>query len=203
MLTTLSAQMSEMYAAQGVPAEKMIVVDNFVTGGTPGPGGGSWLYAGRIDREKGVHALVERWPRGHRLLVAGDEDANDPLPAHPDVTVLGRVPRDQLLDLMGQSVGLVFPSILLEGVALVCLEALSVGTPVLTFEDIPAGRAVTELGVGLAGQRSEVDTMVERGAREFPELREHCVDVHRRKFSADSWLDRIGAVYERAMAAHR
>ena len=203
VLTTLSPEMSEVYAAQGVPSEKLVVVDNFVGGGTPGAGAGPWLYAGRIDREKGVHALVDQWPRGHRLLVAGDEDVDDPLPPHPDVTVLGRLPRDELLDLMGAAVGLVFPSILLEGLALVCLEALSVGTPVLTFEDIPAGRAVAALGVGMAGRRDDVGGLVERAVRHFPDLREHCVDVHRERFSADSWLSNIEAVYDRAIGAHR
>ena len=202
VLTTLSPGMSEVYAGQGVPADKLVVVDNFVTGGAPGAGGGAWLYAGRVDREKGLHELLERWPRGQRLLVAGDEDANDPLPTHPDVTVIGRVTREELLDLMRQAVGLVFPSILPEGLALVCLEALSAGTPVLAFEDIPAGAAVAALGIGVTGARTDVARLVERAAREFPDLREHCVDVHRRRFTPDAWLRSIEVVYARAIAAH-
>ncbi len=78
---------------------------------------------------------------GERLLVAGALDPAQTLPHHHDVECLGRVDGDRLRELMGNALGLVFPSAWLEGLALVCLEALSVGTPILTFDDIPAGRS--------------------------------------------------------------
>lgn len=200
MLTTLSTGMSEIYAEFGVPREKLAALDSFVADSAPGPGGDAWLYAGRIEREKGLHALIDQWPAGHRLVVAGVEDESDPLPRHPDVELLGRVPHDELVALMGRSRGLVFPSIWLEGLALVCLEAFSVGTPVLTFDDIPAGRSVTELGVGLAGGRGELPALVDRAAESFPSLRDHCRSVYEARFTAEAWLRNAESIYARAMA---
>ena len=200
VLTTLSSGMSEVYADHGVPAGKLAVLDNFVSQESAGPGGDHWLYAGRIEREKGLHALIDQWPSGHRLVVAGAQDESDPLPTHDDVELLGRVPHDTLIDLMGRSLGLVFPSIWLEGLALVCLEGLSVGTPVLTFDDIPAGRSVTELGVGLAGPRSELPALLHRATESFPALREHCRSVQASRFTPEAWLREIEAIYARAMA---
>jgi glycosyltransferase involved in cell wall biosynthesis len=200
MLTTLSAGMKDLYADFGVPADKLAVLESFVADSSPGPGGDTWLYAGRIEPEKGLHALIEQWPAGHRLVVAGAEDESDPLPRHPDVELLGRVPRDELATLMGHARGLVFPSIWLEGLALVCLEAFSVGTPVLTFDDIPAGRSVNELGVGLAGARGEVPSLVERATESFPALRAHCRKVYEDKFTSDAWLREMESIYARAMA---
>ena len=199
VLTTLSAGMSEIYAEFGVPPDKLTVLDSFVAEASAGPGGDRWLYAGRIERDKGLHALIDGWPAGHRLVVAGAEDESDPLPRHPDVELLGRVPHDELVNLMGHSRGLVFPSIWLEGLALVCLEAFSVGTPVLTFDDIPAGRSVTELGVGLAGGRGELPVLLERAAESFPALREHCRSVHAARFTAEAWLRDVESIYARAM----
>lgn len=200
LLTTLSTGMTEVYAEHGVPADKLTVLHNFVAEAPAGPGGGDWMYAGRIERAKGLHALIERWPAGHRLVVAGVEDESDPLPIHPDVELLGRVPHDELVALMGRSRGLVFPSIWLEGLALVCLEALSVGTPVLTFDDIPAGRSVNELGIGLAGGRGELPALLERAAESFPALREHCRGVHADRFTSAAWLNDVEVIYARAMA---
>lgn len=200
VLTTLSSGMSEVYAEYGVPAHKLTVLDNFVAPAPPGPGGDSWLFAGRIERDKGIHTLIDRWPIGHRLVVAGAEDESDPLPPHPDVEPVGRIPREELVDLMGRSIGLIFPSIWLEGLALVCLEALSVGTPVLTFDDIPAGHSVTELGVGLAGGRDKLPDLLARAAESFPTLREHCRAVHADRFTPDAWLSQVEAIYARAMA---
>lgn len=199
VLTTLSRGMSEVYAEHGVPSEKLVVLNNFVDEAPAGLGGDQWLYAGRIERDKGVHALIEAWPAGHRLVVAGAQDESDPLPSHPDVELLGRVPHDTLIDLMRQSRGLVFPSIWLEGLALVCLEALSVGTPVLTFDDIPAGRSVTELGVGLAGGRTDLPDLVNRATKSFPALRRHCRSVQASRFTSAVWLREVEAIYTRAM----
>lgn len=200
VLTTLSEGMSETFMAMGVPAQKMVVLDNFVDVADEGPGGDYWLYAGRVEREKGLHALIDQWPSDQRLLVAGHTDLTDPLPRRTGVEVLGRVPRERLLALMGRARGLVFPSIWLEGLALVCLEALSVGTPVLTFDDIPAGRSVQDLGVGMAGRRSDIPSLVERAAEVFPTLRTHCHEVHRQRFTAEAWVRRATAMYARAMA---
>lgn len=200
VLTTLSQGMSDMYSTFGVPPEKLVVLDNFVDEAPAGPGGEHWLYAGRIDRSKGLHDLIDRWPAGRRLIVAGALDAADPLPPHPDVVLLGSVPHHELIELMGTSRGLIFPSIWLEGMALVCLEALSVGTPVLAFDDIPAGASVTELGVGLAGPRDDLVSLLKEADTSFPALRQHCRSVHATRYTPAAWLRGAEAAYSRAMA---
>ncbi len=202
VITTLSEGMSHEYAAAGVPADKLTVLDNFTsTVGLPGPGGDYWIFAGRIAPEKGLHALLPDWPAGQRLLVAGEPDPAQPLPDHPDVEALGRVDSDRLRELMGGAVGLVFPSVWVEGLALVCLEALSVGTPVLTFDDIPAGRSVTDLGIGLAMARHDVAAGAQLARDTFPGLRQRCSQVFAEHFTPQAWVRRAEAVYEQAVSA--
>jgi glycosyltransferase involved in cell wall biosynthesis len=206
VVTTLSQGMSDIFAAQGVPAEKLVVLENFVTRREPlkvsteldQPAGDYWLFAGRILATKGLHQLIADWPAGERLLVAGTIDQGGPLPAHPDVEELGFVEPRRLRALMAGARGLVFPSVWLEGLALVCLEALSVGTPILTYDDTPAGRSVTDLGVGLAARRGEVAAMVARALETFPGLRDHCRQVFEREFTPQAWLAKAEAIYARA-----
>jgi glycosyltransferase involved in cell wall biosynthesis len=202
LVTTLSEGMSQEYAAAGVPAEKLTVLDNFTSAvGSPGPGGDHWIFAGRIEPAKGLHALIRDWPAGQRLLVAGEPDPAHPLPPHPDVECLGRVDSDRLRGLMGNALGLVFPSAWLEGLALVCLEALSVGTPILTFDDIPAGRTVTELGIGLAVGRDDVAAGARLAHDVFPGLRGRCSQVFAERFTPEAWVRNAESVYERAISA--
>ena len=202
VVTTLSEGMSNEYAAAGVPAEKLTVLDNFTSAvGSPGPGGDYWIFAGRLEPAKGLHALIREWPVGERLLVAGALDPAQTLPHHHDVECLGRVDGDRLRELMGNALGLVFPSAWLEGLALVCLEALSVGTPILTFDDIPAGRSVTELGIGLAVARDDIAAGVQLARDAFPGLRERCLQVFAERFTTQAWVRNAETVYERAMSA--
>jgi glycosyltransferase involved in cell wall biosynthesis len=207
VLTTLSEGMSAEYVATGVPASKLRVVGNFVPdmagGASPAPADRTWLFAGRVERDKGVHELIERWPSGERLLVAGTPNSEDPLPPHPAVTLLGRLDPGDLVSAMVGATGLVFPSAWLEGLALVCLEALSAGLPILAFDDVPAGRSVAELGIGLAGGRDDVPELVERAADVFPQLREHCRAVYERDFTAAAWLERVEAAYADARTLAR
>ena len=146
---------------------------------------------------------LPQWPAGHRLLVAGDPGDGFAPPSHSDVTMLGHVQPDRLRSLMAGARGLVFPSVWLEGLALVCLEALSVGTPILTFDDIPAGRSVTELGIGLAAPRDGFAMALAQASSTFPTLREHCAAVFAERFTPAAWLARIEAVYARALGAHQ
>ena len=81
-----------------------------------------------------------------------------------------------------------FPSAWLEGLALVCLEALSVGTPILTFDDIPAGRSVTELGIGLAVARDDVAAGARLAVMTFPGLRETVLQVFDERFTTQAWV---------------
>lgn len=202
VVTTLSEGMSHEYAVAGVPAEKLTVLDNFTSAvASPGPGGDCWIFAGRIEPAKGLHALIRDWPAGQRLLVAGALDPAHPLPHHPDVECLGRVDSDRLRELMATARGLVFPSAWLEGLALVCLEALSVGTPILTFDDIPAGRSVSALGIGLAVARDDVTAGALLARDDFPGLRERCLQVFAERFTAQAWVRNAETVYERAMSA--
>jgi len=204
VLTTLSEGMSKVYAEAGVPRDKLVVLNNYVEPITvadlvPQQAPGYWIFAGRIEPEKGLHELISAWPRGERLLVAGAVDPARPLPAHPDVEALGRVPREELLALMAGANGLVFPSIWLEGLALVCLESLAVGTPILTFSDIPAGQAVEQLGVGLAGDRDDVPMMVARARAEFAGLRSRCKQAYADEFTPQAWLRNVEAIYRSAI----
>lgn len=201
VLTTLSEGMSELYAATGVPRQKLVVLENFVDPPpAAGPGGGPWVFAGRMVPAKGVHRLLESWPRGEPLVLAGEVEGG-PLPSHPDVTALGRVSREEVGRLVARARGLVFPSIWPEGLALVCLEALFAGTPILTFDDIPAGRSVTDLGIGLAGRRDDVPGAVAAANERFARLREHCRQVAEQRYTAAAFLQRLEATYRQAIAS--
>ena len=91
-------------------ADKLVAVDNFAEDRPiPGPGGEYWMFAGRLEPEKGLHALLPQWPAGHRLLVAGDPGEGFAPPSHSDVTMLGHVQPDRLRSLMAGARGLVFP----------------------------------------------------------------------------------------------
>lgn len=127
--------------AGGLPPEKVEVKPNFV----PDPGerprspseSHRALFVGRITAEKGIGTLIEAWaraaPPGLELLVAGDGPLLAELSARdvPGITMLGRVDRAGVQDLMFESRALLFPSEWYEGMPMTLLEAFSSGLPVM------------------------------------------------------------------------
>jgi starch synthase len=108
-----------------------------------------FLYAGYLTKRKGIGVLLEAWeatvgcgPWDNRTtglqvkdkraaelrLVGGGEQ---PLPLPVGVVCLGQTPREALLREMSEADVFVFPS-LFEGFALVILEAMAAGLPVIT-----------------------------------------------------------------------
>lgn len=114
-----------------------------------------------------------------------------------DIEVVGQQTRLQLRLLMAGAVGLLFPSRWLEGLGLVALEALAVGTPVMAWQPAPAATLVEKLGIGLVGHEDLAASLHEAGAQ-FPLMRRHCREVFESHFTEDVWAQSILAVYDRA-----
>lgn len=206
LLTTLSSTMSDIYARYGVAPNRLRVLENFAPTPPDSVGSGRsthrdyWVFAGRIEEGKGLTALLGRWPAHHRLKVIGSALDPECLVEMPNVDYIGTLSHADTLEMIAGAKGLIFPSILPEAMSLVCLEALSVGTPVLTFDDIPAGARVADLGVGLSGPRSDFRELLDRAAVEFDGLREQCRLVHREHFSEEAWLTAATALYSEVRA---
>jgi glycosyltransferase involved in cell wall biosynthesis len=96
-----------------------------------------FLFVGNISARKGAHRLIKAWNelgawKTHELLLVGDMHLSPSFLKEHAGTFrhLPKVSRDELRDLYRQADALVLPA-LAEGFALVILEALSCGTPVL------------------------------------------------------------------------
>ena len=113
------------------------------------------LCAGRVDRDKGVHALAAAWEEAHRrgvdlpVLVVAGEIVHE-LRSSAQVHVTGPLSRAQLAAAMAASIALVHPSVF-ESFAIVLTEAWAQGTPTLVNAacDVSAGQC-RRSGGGLA-----------------------------------------------------
>jgi len=125
----------------GLPSDKVFVKPNF----TPDPGAlvalrsPRVIFAGSINRAKGVHLLLEAWSRlcrpDYKLVILGDGPDRPMLQSRyaGDSTVewLGSQPRNTVLEYLATSQWVVLPSLAYENFAMSILEAFSVGTPVI------------------------------------------------------------------------
>lgn len=163
-----------------------------------------FLFAGRLERLKGVQTLIpffRNYPRA-QLLIAGSGSYEPELrrlaAGSDNIVFLERCSEEKLRVLYRRAVALIVPSLWFENLPLVIMEAFREKTPVLAH-DLGALREVIEAsGGGLlyngeAGLRSAVERLLasptERealGARGYAE--------YRKKWTPDTHIERYFAL---------
>lgn len=165
-----------------------------------------FLFLGAISARKGVPLLIEAWRKlaleNAELWLVGpvSERERDLIPTLPGLQLKGKYPFDELPELLRECDVLVFPSYC-EGFALVLLEALASGMPVITTE-ATAGPDLIENGrEGLLITSGDVEDLcrsMEFLVKHPEEIKNmsvaarHCAE----KFSWDSYGERWQHVLE-------
>jgi glycosyltransferase involved in cell wall biosynthesis len=113
-----------------------------------------FLFAGRLEKIKGVDDLIRAFPRDLEadLLIAGDgqeaADLQGLAAGHPRIRFLGRVPAERLGAFYQHSLALVMPSRGFETFGMVVAEALSHGTPAIVRRIGPLPEFIRQTGGG-------------------------------------------------------
>ena len=191
----------------GVPVEKIVVnpygVDLHLFH-TPGPGTERrplrFLFLGTISARKGVPLLVDAWGKmalkEAELWLVGPSKTHERnlIPALPGLRLLGPCPHRELPDLLRQCDVLVFPGYC-EGFALVLLEALASGLPIITTEATAGPDLITDGVEGRIIPTGNLDALCEamqEFARQPNKAQEMSLAARRcaERFSWDSYGDR-------------
>lgn len=185
----------------GFPYE-MEVLPPFLSAGEPGmsrpgarPHGAPYfLFAGRLERIKGVDELVSAfrdYPDAD-LLVAGEGEHAAELKAlagdDPRVRFLGRVTGSAMRDYYVHAVAVIAPSVCFETFGLTLIEAFRQGTPVIARRLGPFPEIVDQAGAGvLFSTREELHAAMRRLQHDGAE-RERLSAAARKAFS-ERWTE--------------
>lgn len=110
-----------------------------------------FLAFGRIEPYKNFDKLVKAWPKGYKLTIAGvgsqAEEVKQLAGKNSDITFINRyIPDSEKPSLFGQYAGFFYPNV--EDFGIMMVEAISVGTPVVTFAAGGGGEIVAHQKTG-------------------------------------------------------
>jgi glycosyltransferase involved in cell wall biosynthesis len=199
----------------GLASEKVCVKPNFLDR-DPGVGagaGGYVLYVGRLTEEKGIGVLLSTWRKlGRRipLKIAGAgpmaEECRRAAEENFAIEYLGPRSPQEIFDLMGDAVALVFPSRCYETFGRAMIESFAKGTPVIASklgamaELVEHGRTGLHFasgdGVELAAQ---VEWMLAHPA-EWNEIRRAAREKFESKYTAGRNHSMLMEIYEQVIA---
>lgn len=200
----------------GLPHERIRVKPNFVD---PDPGvrsirGGSALFVGRLDDQKGVSTLLEAWSApGLRvpLRIVGDGPLAGQVRAFAQGSSsarwLGRLEPAAVAQQMARAAYVVVPSRSYENFPLVVAEAFANGTPVIA-SDLGAFAEIVRAGVtgllfrpGDAAQLAEKAVWAATHPEEMAAFGCNARKEYERKYTADENYRLLLDIYGGAIAA--
>lgn len=222
-LIALTGFAKHKFSEGGIPEERIAVKPNFIRDPLPGlkPSTDSgiergFIYAGRIEKEKGIDELIEAWIERdikYPLLIAGNGTKKEYLEKlssrNRAIKWLGSVDRDELLSLMRASLALIFPSRWYEGMPMTILEAKALGCPVITADIGNHADLVNDGADGLHYQSGEISDLSEKVEiiASDPELRERLSKGSRKDYERHYTPDRnyslLMKIYEETSEVRR
>ncbi len=209
-LTTFSR---DLLIRDGIPAGKVAVKPNSVP--DPGvarpdrPAPRYVMFAGRLMDIKGVRTMLDAWARADcgdlQLWVAGDGPLRGLVEergrADASISYLGWVDEGEVFELMGGAEAVLVPSEWYEGLPLVILRSLAVGTPVMVsdLENISAEVLADDAGDAFAVGDPQALARLIGGLADAPEVwsarRTNARGSYEVRYSPGADLGKLEAVY--------
>lgn len=200
--TAVARRIMHSYGRSATVIHPPVRTDRFTPGGERSD---AFLYVGRLVGYKRPDLVVEAFAElDERLLVVGEGDLGDRLRsrATPNVTFLGAVDDERLLDLYRRARAVVFPAEEDFGIAMA--EAQACGTPVIGL-DAGGARDIVEHGV--TGWLVPAPTLqhIREAVRTAARVALDPTEVRRRaeRFSAERFRHELGALVEQAVELAR
>ncbi|MDQ4039393.1 MAG: glycosyltransferase family 4 protein [Actinomycetota bacterium] len=217
---TLTGFAKRLLIRDGVPASQIVVKANSV----PDPGREARpsaepayvAFIGRFIDVKGIRTLLDAWPSaapGLTLKIAGDGELR-PLveqraAADPTIEYLGWRSEEEIGDLMGGAQCVIVPSEWYEGLPLVILRSLSVGTPIIVSnlenicaEVIADGAGIT-FDVGSPTSLTQALNSLITDPVQWQERRARARQSFLDRYSPAGDLDRLTAIYAEVINSRR
>jgi glycosyltransferase involved in cell wall biosynthesis len=202
----------------GLPAEKMFVKPNFVhPAPTVGNGAGGYaLFVGRLSEEKGVSTLLAAWKQLATeipLKIVGDGPLTEMVKSAANesraIEWLGRVSREQVIELMQRASLLIYPSICYETFGMSIVEAFAAGLLVVASDLGTMSSLMRHRQTGLHFRAGDADDLVAqvRWARTHPaelgEIRRAARQEYEAHYTAEQNYAMLINIYQAAIERAR
>jgi len=212
--------MADTLKAVDIPSKRIFIVPPYVSAEPISVADDSlsdvMLFAGRLDKEKGAHCLLDTSQRihpPHQIWIAGDgpQRANLELQASKqglNVRFLGWLSEPELRGVMVQSRVVVMPSLCPETLGLVGLEAMAYGRPVVAFdvggisdwlEDGENGFLIRPGDIAELAEKLELLLTEPNLAEEMGQMGREIV---KRNFNSERHLSELLEAYQGAIDSH-
>lgn len=171
-------------------------------------GGGvrTYIYAGRLEENKGILQLIEFWsklPTKRKLLIFGDGTLKEIIKAKTEkcenIYYFGFQEQAIILNAYKNAAAVIIPSLLYESFGMSIPESFSVGTPVISTSQGNPGNIIRCSKGGVAYQKDNYQsfenalTLLEKHQKEFSNNARHYYESN---FTPESNYKLLNSIYD-------
>lgn len=165
-----------------------------------------FVYAGRLDKNKGIDFLLEAWkkmPQEYELHILGDgtykQKCETAAAECKNISFFGFKAREDVMVKLANAAVLVFPSVCYEGYSMAIAESLSVAKPVLAADLGNHGDVIRQSQGGLTYESGKVEAFC-RAAKELIEnwdtYSNNACRFFEKNLRADSNYEKLSGIYD-------
>lgn len=191
-----------------ISAENVFVKPNFVKEERTGQHHQThkvFVFAGRLEENKGITLLLERWkriPSEYQLHIYGNGSLNglvsEAADSRENISFYGFKPQEEILEDLESACALIFPSVWYEGFPMAISESFSVGCPVVSADIGNQAALIKASGGGelfdLYDEESFVEA-IEHVIKKREELSELAYDYYRNNLTSEGNYKRLIEIY--------
>ena len=165
---------------------------------------GKWLFAGRIDRSKGILQLIANFPHDKHLDIYGSGPLQEQLicevKSMNNINYLGYIDNVVLKDLLPRYQGIFIPSLWIEGLPTIFLESLALGVPVISIQGNSMNYYISKYDCGYLLKSLTLDeickgiSVVENRRKEFQEKGRRAFEEN---FTESRWIESVSELIEK------
>ncbi|MBO5620321.1 MAG: glycosyltransferase family 4 protein, partial [Butyrivibrio sp.] len=163
------------------------------------------VYAGRIEKIKGVDILLQAWmklgDKAPKLIICGSGElegwckeyiSNNEI---ENVEMLGQISNSEVKKLIGESMAMIYPTQWYEGFPMAVAEAYVMGTPIIASDIGNVGNLVDE---GISGLKFKSNSVVSlaKAVEKFAEAPIVLPEEYMTKYTAENNYVMLKGIYE-------
>ncbi len=202
----------------GLPAAKIFVKPNFIPPpphkDRSAPSRRRCVFIGKVIRYKGLDLLLEAWsridPGGRQLIIIGEGPEKSELqkqyPASDRIAWLGWRDREEALAILAESDFQIIPSRVVEGLPMVLIEALALGTPTIAPDHGAFPELVNEGRDGYLFEPRDVSSLTEALRRAislddsgWKQMSARCVKNYSENYTEEANYRMLMGIYNQAV----
>lgn len=125
---------------------------------------GSYVFIGRLDKNKGIDFVVDNWGIENDLYIFGngalEEYVKGACSKNKHLHYMGFQPQEAIWNYLGKATAMLFPTDLYEGFPMTLIESFALGTPVICSDIGNGADIVKKHNAGVAYKRRDKDELV-------------------------------------------